>query len=60
MSINLEVQAGSYVPISEATARKIIERLMSLCEDMNVMADDEVIHDLKGIQTFLSEAGLQK
>jgi len=58
MTVRLEVAADQVELISDFTARDIIEKVMSLCEQMGDMEDDEVVEDLEEVRDLLEKHGL--
>jgi hypothetical protein len=58
MTTKVEVQEGSYVTVSDEASRKIIEQLMSLCENMENMTDDDMVCAIEELQTLLNGFGL--
>lgn len=58
MPVMIEVAAGQQVSISDSVAKGIIEQVMTLCEDLSVHEDDEVVGVVEEIAEYLEKHNL--
>jgi hypothetical protein len=58
MAVEVEIHAGVHTLVSDAAAKKIIEHLISLCEDLDNLDDGELRVELITTETLLAEFNL--